>query len=91
MTLFSVWCPRRCKIKNIHCPRTGKSAHQTRYNRTDCFVPETARRKAGVVFWEMEDGVDPTAEKRKEAAEKTTVEKYILNSLRPDQILQQQR
>ena len=43
--------------------------------RADLFPPETARRKALDVLGEMADGVDPTAEKRKEAAEKITVEK----------------
>lgn len=42
--------------------------------RTDLFPPETARRKALVVLGEMADGVDPTAEKRKEAVKKLSVE-----------------
>ena len=46
--------------------------------RADLFPPETARRKALVVLGEMADGVDPTAEKRKEAAEKITVEKAYI-------------
>ncbi|WP_439124192.1 tyrosine-type recombinase/integrase [Marivita sp.] len=43
--------------------------------RTDLYPPETARRKALIVLGDMADGVDPTAEKRRKAADKITVEK----------------
>jgi integrase len=43
--------------------------------RVDLFPPETARRKALVVLGDMAEGVDPTAEKRKEAVKTMTVAK----------------
>ena len=43
--------------------------------RSDLHAPETARRKALVVLGDMAEGIDPTEEKRKKAAEKITVQK----------------
>ena len=43
--------------------------------RADLYPPETARRKALVVLGDMAEGIDPTEEKRKKAAEKITVKK----------------
>ena len=43
--------------------------------RADLHPPETARRKALIVLGDMAEGIDPTEEKRKKAAEKITVQK----------------
>ncbi|AML50179.1 tyrosine-type recombinase/integrase [Falsihalocynthiibacter arcticus] len=55
--------------------QVNRRTRRVTIGRADLFPPETARRKALVVLGDMADGVDPTAEKRKDAADKITVEK----------------
>ena len=55
--------------------QVNRRTRRVSIGRADLFPPETARRKALVVLGDMADGVDPTAEKRKKAADKITVEK----------------
>jgi integrase len=55
--------------------QVNRRTRRVTIGRADLFPPETARRKALVVLGEMADGVDPTAEKRKEVVKGMTVEK----------------
>jgi len=55
--------------------QVNRRTRRVTIGRADLFPPETARRKALVVLGDMADGVDPTAEKRKEVVKKMTVEK----------------
>ena len=55
--------------------QVNRRTRRVTIGRVDLFPPETARRKALVVLGDMADGVDPTAEKRKESVKKMTVEK----------------
>ena len=55
--------------------QVNRRTRRVTIGRADLYPPETARRKARVVLGDMADGVDPTAEKRKDAVNKMTVEK----------------
>lgn len=55
--------------------QVNRRTRRVTIGRVDLFPPETARRKALVVLGEMADGVDPTAEKRKEVVKNMTVER----------------
>jgi len=53
--------------------QVNRRTRRVTIGRADVFAPEIARKKALVILGDMADGVDPTAEKRKEAANKITV------------------
>jgi integrase len=55
--------------------QVNRRTRRVTIGRADVFAPEIARKKALVILGEMADGVDPTAEKRKEAVKGMTVEK----------------
>jgi len=55
--------------------QVNRRTRRVTIGRADVFAPEIARKKALVILGEMADGVDPTAEKRKETVKKMTVEK----------------
>ncbi len=55
--------------------QVNRRTRRVTIGRADVFAPEIARKKALVILGDMADGVDPTAEKRKEAVKKMTVEK----------------
>ena len=55
--------------------QVNRRTRRVTIGRVDLYPPETARRKALVFLGDMADGVDPTAEKRKEAIKEMTVEK----------------
>ncbi|MGJ5619730.1 tyrosine-type recombinase/integrase [Sulfitobacter sp. MF3-043] len=55
--------------------QVNRRTRRVTIGRADVFAPEIARKKALVILGDMADGVDPTAEKRKESVKKMTVEK----------------
>ncbi len=66
--------------------QVNRRTRRVTIGRADLFPPETARRKALVVLGDMADGVDPTAEKRKDVVKNMTVEKAFKKffEARPD-------
>ncbi|MGC3938754.1 tyrosine-type recombinase/integrase [Roseobacter sp. EG26] len=57
--------------------QVNRRTRRVTIGRADVFAPEIARKKALVILGDMADGVDPTAEKRKEAVKRMTVEKVF--------------